>query len=834
MKKNALQFIIDSNGNYLDYSGSVRALSNYVGMVQIITPLPLDDAVGVNFLVYDSKIQNLSQYVIPTAYKGRDVIPETDVLYQTTYDWNVFEVEIFERALSYISKHHQGRIGASFTFEEIVPSARAITYKGLFGADIALPTTGLTTGDYYVCEDYNFNVQGYIFGKGQIIYWNGTKWIKDRMVMKLTTATIDIPVDPTLSVEYSLTVDEINYLAAIGADVALLGQRMTAVEGNVENIRTGDFVVRKIAFDTNDPAETLGIGETRWNDDLKCLETRVSDTVVIQHGQEVLVKVRSNLSVTFDNGKPFYIISGIGGSAHMLVGLGDYTNADISEKTIGVLTETLTAGADGHGCLYGLVNGIKTDYATWVTGQQLWLANGSLTNVRPSGTNFIVRVGIVGRVHGSDGSIFVSPRYYPTLDQLSRVNVTSGAANDILVRMADGTWVNSQWLKTLQDAHDAHVARTDNPHSVTKSQVGLSNADNTSDVNKPVSTLQAAAIASAVTAHNSSGSAHEDIRNMIAALVGAYVYRGTIAISEPTNAELTARIVELMSRQPAIGDVLVDSDKNEWYYNGTDWNNYGQFIIGLASATSDGLMTKEFFTKLDDLYNRSDLDLVFATKVDKETGKSLIDDLLITKITDQYTRTQLDAILSNIYTKDEVNALLEQLKAIYGWKDSDLGYLNTGDTIAVSVVDEYDFIVVQIQTDGQITSKIFAPSEIDTGESITEIINTTPTVTSTITKGATNYTFTISSGTATAHFIGVKMEYGLLNEVREVGTATMSFVNGKLTSIVSDNVNTYLAYDQNGNVSKITETYADGKTYETTYTKDVEGRIKTMTKVEVS
>jgi len=42
---------------------------------------------------------------------------------------------------------------------------------------------------------------------------------------------------------------------------------------------------------------------------------------------------------------------------------------------------------------------------------------------------------------------------------------------------------------------NTHKARTDNPHSTTKAQVGLGNADNTSDVNKPVSTDQAAAIA---------------------------------------------------------------------------------------------------------------------------------------------------------------------------------------------------------------------------------------------------------------------------------------------------------------------------------------------------
>ena len=43
-------------------------------------------------------------------------------------------------------------------------------------------------------------------------------------------------------------------------------------------------------------------------------------------------------------------------------------------------------------------------------------------------------------------------------------------------------------------AHNNHLASTSNPHSVTKSQVGLSNVDNTSDVNKPVSTAQQTAL----------------------------------------------------------------------------------------------------------------------------------------------------------------------------------------------------------------------------------------------------------------------------------------------------------------------------------------------------
>ena len=41
---------------------------------------------------------------------------------------------------------------------------------------------------------------------------------------------------------------------------------------------------------------------------------------------------------------------------------------------------------------------------------------------------------------------------------------------------------------------DTHIASTSNPHSVTKTQVGLSNVDNTSDANKPISTATQTAL----------------------------------------------------------------------------------------------------------------------------------------------------------------------------------------------------------------------------------------------------------------------------------------------------------------------------------------------------
>ncbi len=50
-------------------------------------------------------------------------------------------------------------------------------------------------------------------------------------------------------------------------------------------------------------------------------------------------------------------------------------------------------------------------------------------------------------------------------------------------------------LETDLSSLRSHVARTDNPHAVTKAQVGLSNVNNTSDAQKPVTAAQAATLA---------------------------------------------------------------------------------------------------------------------------------------------------------------------------------------------------------------------------------------------------------------------------------------------------------------------------------------------------
>ena len=61
--------------------------------------------------------------------------------------------------------------------------------------------------------------------------------------------------------------------------------------------------------------------------------------------------------------------------------------------------------------------------------------------------------------------------------------------------------LNSGITASLVSAYNAHIADKNNPHEVTKAQVGLGNVDNTSDLNKPISTATQTAIATIETAY---------------------------------------------------------------------------------------------------------------------------------------------------------------------------------------------------------------------------------------------------------------------------------------------------------------------------------------------
>ena len=83
---------------------------------------------------------------------------------------------------------------------------------------------------------------------------------------------------------------------------------------------------------------------------------------------------------------------------------------------------------------------------------------------------------------------------------------------------------------------DTHIANTSNPHGVTKSQVGLGNADNTSDTNKPISTATQTALNAKVTANGAiTGATKTKITYDAKGLVTSATDATTADINDSTN-----------------------------------------------------------------------------------------------------------------------------------------------------------------------------------------------------------------------------------------------------------------------------------------------------------
>ncbi|MDE7252114.1 MAG: hypothetical protein K2O32_04150 [Acetatifactor sp.] len=106
---------------------------------------------------------------------------------------------------------------------------------------------------------------------------------------------------------------------------------------------------------------------------------------------------------------------------------------------------------------------------------------------------------------------------------------------------------------------DEHIKNKNNPHNVTKEQVGLGNVDNTSDINKPVSTAQQSAINSAISNHNASTSTHTDIRNLISKLTARL---NTLADSDDTTLDQLSEIVDYIKNNKSLIDGITTSKVN--------------------------------------------------------------------------------------------------------------------------------------------------------------------------------------------------------------------------------------------------------------------------------
>lgn len=161
-------------------------------------------------------------------------------------------------------------------------------------------------------------------------------------------------------------------------------------------------------------------------------------------------------------------------------------------------------------------------------------------------------------------------------EALTRGNADDGLQNQITVNK--GTM-------------DNHIADTNNPHSVTKAQVGLGNVDNTSDLNKPISTATQTALDGKIDKNAAiTGATHTKITYDNKGLVTG----GTdITLSDVTDVSATATEVNYLSGTTSNVQDQIDSKADKTNrVNGAALSNAISSFYG-TSDTAAATVQKE-------------------------------------------------------------------------------------------------------------------------------------------------------------------------------------------------------------------------------------------------
>ena len=206
---------------------------------------------------------------------------------------------------------------------------------------------------------------------------------------------------------------------------------------------------------------------------------------------------------------------------------------------------------------------------------------------------------------------------YPSGGDIGRVFVGTGTQNIAQAKLAE--------VVTVDGKVDTHVARIDNPHAVTKAQVGLGNVDNTSDSSKNVLSASKLTTARTIT------------------LTGDVT--GSVSFDGTANASITATIA---SNSVALG---IDTTGN-YVADATAGNG-----IVITGTVGEGWNPTISLTNVGIAGTYKSVTVDAQGRVTAGTNPTTISGY---GITDAYTKAELNAgqLDNRYYTETEVNSAL--------------------------------------------------------------------------------------------------------------------------------------------------------------------------------
>ena len=250
----------------------------------------------------------------------------------------------------------------------------------------------------------------------------------------------------------------------------------------IENLTThvASQPFSQLTFDVAAGVESDAAGEMSWDADAETVMLALDDQIHMHIGQDSFYHVINQTGSEIPKGTGVYATGTVGNSGKITVAPFTADGTLNSKYFMGVTAEAIANGATGFVVHFGKLRKINTN--AFEEGDILFAdpsVAGGLTNVKPAAPNNIITVAIVTTKSATVGQIFVRPTFIDGFADNEDVTVTSATTGDLL-RYNGTVWVNYPDSNLASAAGlSTHIADTANPHSVTKSQVGLGNVENT-------------------------------------------------------------------------------------------------------------------------------------------------------------------------------------------------------------------------------------------------------------------------------------------------------------------------------------------------------------------
>ena len=409
-----------------------------------------------------------------------------------------------------------------------------------------LPTTG-EAGKIYVTKDTNLTYR-----------WSGSRYIEISASLALgETSSTAYPGDKGKATTDSLNAHLADFNNPHKVDKAQVGL------GNVDNTSDKDKPVSDATQQLiNEVKESINSGNTTITDNLTKHIEDYNNPHKVTKDQVGL----GNVDNTSDKDKP----------------LSDAAKEAINE----VKTLITSSGTD-------LSNHIK-DYTNphRVTAEQVGLGNVNNTSdldkpisnaTQKELDKLDAKIDKINTDQGTDLSAHLRDFSNPhkvTKEQIGLGKVDNTADLDKPISTATQKAIDDAKAAN-NTALDNHANRTDNPHKVTKDQVGLGNVDNTADINKPVSVAQQNAL------DTLSNSLNTAINNHVGNTNNPHqVTKEQVGLGKVDNTSDLEKPISVAT-QNAISEVVSNLDKHIADKNNPHEVTKEQIGLGRVDNTSD-------------------------------------------------------------------------------------------------------------------------------------------------------------------------------------------------------------------------------------------------------